>query len=164
MNTRKLSNKQEKKIANDLDGKTIPNSGALKVAASWKADVNTETEKIECKITSKDSYQLHFKDIMKLKGYASKDRGKTPVFIVEFQDRESYVILFCTYDEWKECLLHFETKAKSYSMQRKDLYDWSCKSDQLVGIKFETRYIKIIPYVKWRADIKKEKNANNNSN
>lgn len=93
---KKMSLKQEKRIAKDTDGTLVPLSGALKTSASWKGDVNTESEKFECKITTKEFYVLKFADLSKIRSQALKV-GKEPVFLFEFSQGEfknTYVCLF----------------------------------------------------------------------
>lgn len=56
--TRYFSNKQEKRVAKNLKGKTIPNSGAIMFAAG---DVVTEDWLIECKTKMTESNSMSIK-------------------------------------------------------------------------------------------------------
>lgn len=96
LSKRAFSEKQEKSIAKELGGKTIPNSGGLRTVSSWKGDINTDTEKLECKITNSNKYTLKFSDLSKIRSYALK-YGRDPVFLFEFASgeyRDKYVCLF----------------------------------------------------------------------
>jgi Holliday junction resolvase len=148
MSTRDFSSAQEKKLAEDLDGKLTPNSGGLRTSASWKSDLYTEEEKIEAKITKKDYYVLKFSDLEKLREYAAKHRGRTPVFIFEFFGKEAYVVTFCT--QFPENIEVIETTAKSIKLYREDLYKLSLVG-KFTGIK-ATRNLVIQPYVNWKED------------
>jgi len=66
MNTRKYSNKQEKKVANDIKGKKTANSGAT---LFQKGDVNNKYFCIECKTatTEKQSFSIKKEWIDKIK-------------------------------------------------------------------------------------------------
>lgn len=113
---RKLSNKQEKEVAKALEGKVVINSGATK----WKkGDVDTSEEKIECKITTKDSYTLKFDDLVKIRTQAIKDDCKEPLFIFEFKDISKYIITFVTKEEAKDITV-FQT-LKSMTFERDSL-------------------------------------------
>lgn len=93
---KKMSLKQEKRIAKDVGGSLVPLSGALKTSASWKGDINTKDEKYECKVTTMGAYQLHFKDLSKIRTEAIK-AGKEPVFIFEFLEgpyKAKYACIF----------------------------------------------------------------------
>lgn len=79
MDTRKQSNKQEKRIAKDIGGKVQPASGAR-----WghRRDVKSDNYLIEAKTTSQDSYSLKDADLAFLKKQAYQ-AGKIPAYIIE---------------------------------------------------------------------------------
>jgi hypothetical protein len=146
MSTRDLSSAQEKKLAEELNGKLTPNSGGMSTAASWKSDLYTDEEKIEAKITKKDFYILRFSDLEKLREYAAKHRGRTPVFIFEFFGKEAYNVTFCTgFPKNTEVK---EISTKSIKLYREDLYNHFL-SAEFLGIK-TTRNFLIQPYINWR--------------
>lgn len=64
--TRFYSKKQEKQVAKELDGKVVPNSGAIKFGAG---DVTLDNWLIECKtcIKEKDSFSIKRKWLIKNK-------------------------------------------------------------------------------------------------
>ena len=66
MNTRKLSNAQEKEVAKIIGGRVQPNSGA---GDFKKGDVKHKYAMVECKTsaTTKKSYSVKWDDLMKLK-------------------------------------------------------------------------------------------------
>ena len=100
MNKKKISERQEKKIAKQTNGRVVPLSGGLKTSAQWKGDVNTDYEKIECKVTTLSSYKLMFNDLNKIRSQALK-YGREPVFLFEFINgaKGKYVCLFEPNDE-----------------------------------------------------------------
>lgn len=90
MATLKDSRKQERRLAKEFEGKQTISSGS-----TWlqKADVRTETELVEAKITSAKSYSLKYAELRKLEEQALMD-GRTPVFLVEFLSHgQAYVVL-----------------------------------------------------------------------
>ena len=87
-NVKQRSQKQEKKLAKMLNGITTINSGAL-----WqKNDVIAKNFSVEAKTTKYKSYQLHRGDLKKTEKHALK-QDKLPMFIIDFEDRETYGVL-----------------------------------------------------------------------
>lgn len=76
------SRRQEKRGARDYDGSQNSGSGN-----GWvrKADVRTDSELIEFKTTSKDSFNLRATELRRLWDHALID-GRMPVFDIEFAD------------------------------------------------------------------------------
>jgi len=154
--TKKLSSLQEKKIAKEVEGVTIPASGGLQTSSNWKGDINTESEKFECKITERASYTIKFEDLLTLRTHAIKD-GKDPVFIFEFKDKERYVVSFCGQKEKETAFIHFDTTDKSYLVKESDLRNMSLKyKGPIIGIKFRDkeaktdRYIIVQDFTRWK--------------
>jgi hypothetical protein len=90
MATLKDSQRQERQLAKNLSGSVNSGSGN-----GWlrKADVRTEKELFELKITDKKSYSLKDAELDKLTDQALID-GRIPVFMVEFKSTgNSWVIL-----------------------------------------------------------------------
>jgi hypothetical protein len=90
MATLKDSQRQERQLAKNLNGSVNSGSGN-----GWlrKADVRTEQELFELKITDKKSYSLKDAELDKLTDQALID-GRIPVFMVEFKSTgNSWVIL-----------------------------------------------------------------------
>lgn len=85
------SQRQEKALAGELVGASV-NSGS---GNGWirKADVRTEDELFELKITSAKSYSLKDIELEKLTNQALID-GRIPIFMVEFKTTgNSWVIM-----------------------------------------------------------------------
>lgn len=75
------SQRQEKRAANELDGKVQTGSGNKWFA---KADVKTKSELLECKTTERESYSLKLADLKLHKLQAMKE-GLTPVWQIEIR-------------------------------------------------------------------------------
>lgn len=79
--SKQLSVKQERRIAQDLGGRTTPASGAR-----WGArrDVRSDAWLVEAKTTGQPRYRVEDRDLDFLKKQAYRI-GKTPAYVVEFQ-------------------------------------------------------------------------------
>lgn len=87
----KDSQKQERALAKQLAGASV-NSGS---GNGWirKADVRTDNELFELKVTDAKSYSLKDAELQKLSDQALVD-GRIPVFMVEFRSTSNeWVIL-----------------------------------------------------------------------
>ena len=93
---KKRSQKQEKSVAKQFGGKQVIASGAL-----WFADSDVRTDKflIECKTTEKDYYPLTAKVWEKIEEEAIKDRGRTPLMIIDLEDEDRLVVFNPKYFE-----------------------------------------------------------------
>lgn len=93
---KRRSQKQEKSVAKDFNAKVTVASGAL-----WgmKADVRNGKFLIECKTTEKDYYSLTSKVWEKIEEEAIKDRGRTPLMIIDLEDRDRLVVFNPKYFE-----------------------------------------------------------------
>lgn len=93
---KRRSQKQEKSVAKDFNAKVTVASGAL-----WgmKADVRNDKFLIECKTTEKDYYSLTSKVWEKIEEEAIKDRGRTPLMIIDVEDRDRLVVFNPKYFE-----------------------------------------------------------------
>ena len=93
---KRRSQKQEKSVAKDFNAKVTVASGAL-----WgmKADVRNDKFLIECKTTEKDYYPLTSKVWEKIEEEAIKDRGRTPLMIIDLEDRDRLVVFNPKYFE-----------------------------------------------------------------
>lgn len=78
--TKYLSNKQEKRVAKDIGGKTVIASGSL-----WgmKADARTDKILLECKTTRKDFYRLTTNIWEKINSEAINDGLRLPAMCIE---------------------------------------------------------------------------------
>ena len=86
---KRRSQKQEKSVAKDFSAKTVVASGALWGA---KGDVRNDKFLIECKTTEKDYYTITNKVWEKIVEEALKDRMRTPLLIIDLQDRDRSVV------------------------------------------------------------------------
>jgi hypothetical protein len=83
MDTKEMSKKQEKYIAELFNGRTVIASGAL-----WgsKGDARNEDYLIECKITGKKSFPIKKSVWDKINGEAIKDGLRLPLLIVTLEN------------------------------------------------------------------------------
>ena len=90
MNVRKISQKQEKSVAKDLNARTVVASGALWNA---KADVRNSQFLVECKTTEKDYYTITAKVWEKICKEANRDRMREPLLVIDLHNnhKERYV-------------------------------------------------------------------------
>jgi hypothetical protein len=91
--TRHFSNKQEKSISKDLQGKPQINSGATPF---YKGDVKTEHFLIEAKTTTtpKSSFAIKKEWLVKINNEAFASGSKLPVLAFRFEpDGEDYYVL-----------------------------------------------------------------------
>jgi hypothetical protein len=79
---RKMSQQQEEKVASDLGGRTVLNSGAEKFSGGGDVRVRSEL-RVECKQTEKTFYVLQHSDLLKIWKQAVR-AGESPVFQVRF--------------------------------------------------------------------------------
>lgn len=87
--TKADSEKQEKRIEADVDGKRQPASGSR---WGFKRDVVTASVLIEAKITSKQSYRLNLRDLSFLRKQAYS-QGKIPAYVVSIFGHEDIAII-----------------------------------------------------------------------
>lgn len=129
---RKLSNKQEEKVAEELGGKVMPASGAL---AHSKSDVRVAgSMRIECKFTESDTYILKLADLVKIRNEAVK-KFEMPVFQIEFKgnNKAKYAIVART----NEDIVPMITFNKSLTLHSGDLFSMISKSSPVMGITFD---------------------------
>ena len=81
-NQRKRSKLQEKRIAEDLDGRVQKASGATDFA---KGDVRADGLRVEAKTTSKKSYSLKQSEILKIREEALTGGADEWAMQIEFQ-------------------------------------------------------------------------------
>ena len=92
MATRDFSKKQEKKVAKELGGKVVANSGATRF---FKGDVNCNKFLIECKTKTKESSSINIKKewLEKIKQEANISRKSYYALIFDFGDNNNYAII-----------------------------------------------------------------------
>ena len=90
MNVRKISQKQEKSVAKDLNARTVVSSGALWGA---KADVRNSQFLVECKTTEKDYYTITAKVWEKICKESNRDGMRDPLLVIDLHNnhKERYV-------------------------------------------------------------------------
>lgn len=93
---KKRSQKQEKSVAKDFDAKVVVASGALWGA---KGDVRSDKCLIECKTTEKPYYSVTSKVWEKIEREALKDGMRTPLLIVDLEDKDRVVVFNPKYFE-----------------------------------------------------------------
>lgn len=99
---RRASNKQERKIAEDIGGRTQLASGALPFA---KGDVRKRgVARVEAKFTYAASYVLKEDTILKIMNEAST--SEIPTLVVEFKDKRTNktqtAVAIIPYEAWKK--------------------------------------------------------------
>lgn len=98
--TRFYSRRQENKVAKALNGKVVPNSGAIRFGAG---DVVLDDWLIECKTKTKesDSFTIKREWIEKNKEEAFAMRKANSALVIDFGDGEQYYLIdektFLTY-------------------------------------------------------------------
>lgn len=92
--TKTKANKQEKKLAKDLNLKLTPNSGST---AFRKGDMYTNQFLIESKSTDHESISLKKSWLEKIEEEAILE-GKTPLLILEIKGRRYFVLRERDYD------------------------------------------------------------------
>lgn len=88
--TKYQSNKQEKRVAKDLEAKVTVASGAL---SFQKADVRHDQWLIECKTTSKPYYSLTERTWDKIESQAIKDGIRMPLMCIDLEDGKTKVVV-----------------------------------------------------------------------
>lgn len=85
------SNKQEKRVAEELGGNTVIGSGSLWGA---KGDVRTEDYLIECKTTEKKTYSLSTSTWFKIQKEAVNDGLRIPVMCIDLDSGQKRLAVF----------------------------------------------------------------------
>lgn len=115
---KRRSQKQEKSVAKGFNAKVVVASGALWGA---KGDVRNDKFLIECKTTEKDYYSITTKVWEKIEEEALKDRMRTPLLIIDLQDRDRYVVFnpnqFVKQVNTYEIVPHVHGGCKSYKFK-----------------------------------------------
>lgn len=89
MNKLAKSQKQEKRVAKKIGGKTHARSGGM---PNWKNDVSNKYFLVECKRTDKKQIIIKYKDIERLCENAYLHTDKYPLLNIEIQDKNYYLI------------------------------------------------------------------------
>lgn len=89
MNKLAKSQKQEKRVAKKIGGKTHARSGGM---PNWKNDVSNKYFLVECKRTDKKQIIIKYKDIERLCENAYLHTDKYPLLNIEIQDANYYLL------------------------------------------------------------------------
>lgn len=100
--TKYESNKQEKRVAKEVKGRTVVASGAIDI---FKGDVRSDSLLVECKTTLKDYYVLSYHTWEKIRQEAIRDGMRDPVMCVDLKNGEQRLAIveastFTDYVEW----------------------------------------------------------------
>ena len=117
---KKRSQKQEKSVAKDFNARVTVASGAL-----WgmKSDVRNDKFLIECKTTKKDYYSLTAKVWEKIEEEAIRDRGRTPLMVIDLEDSDRMVVFNPKHFETElpnnyDCTLNEDKKSFRISLKK----------------------------------------------
>lgn len=80
---KKMSQRQERQVAQDIGGRTVAGSGAGRTSGG--SDVRKRGEfRVECKVTEKPYFILTYVDLCKIRDQAIKGGLEMPVFQIRF--------------------------------------------------------------------------------
>ena len=88
--TKYNSNKQEKRVAKDMNAKVTVASGALPFQ---KADVRSDQFLVECKTTKNSYYSLTVRTWEKIQQQAIKDGIRMPLMCIDLEDGKTQVVV-----------------------------------------------------------------------
>ena len=128
MDKRKLSQKQEKRTAKQLNGKVTPGSGCID---NFKGDVRSDRFLCENKFTT-TSYVLKKNVWDKIAKEALRDGIREPIIQLDFyrgMEVYSYVILdYFTFEEYFDIIFYHKTALfttnKSITLHLEDILQW----------------------------------------
>ena len=125
MLVKKKSQKQERQVAREIYGKTVPASGAF---PTFKGDVRSNFYLVECKTTEKDFYVLHYKVWQKIYNEALKDGLREPLMQVDLKDgKERYAVLSeRTFGEYFDVtkLDKVDIRSKTFRIKKSVYINW----------------------------------------
>ena len=94
------SQTQEKTVAQEVSGVTVPASGAID---TFKGDVRSDLFLIECKTTEKDYYVLTFNTWSKICGEALLDNMREPLMQIDLNNGEKRLCVL-NYDAFEDLI------------------------------------------------------------
>lgn len=140
---KKKSQKQESKVAYDLNGKVTIASGALYFQ---KADVRNDKYLVECKFTEKDHYSLTLKTWEKIRSEAIKDGLRIPVMEIEVYGKDPSAFAVMDINDFEA---EFEDNNNYEALLVASMDNSTSKSFRITpSIVTKTIGIKYIPYTK----------------
>lgn len=109
--SQRKSQQQERRVAEELGGRTQPGSGSGDFA---KGDVRVKGEiRAECKTTSAASYSLKLADLVKIHREAALGKLEMPVMSVQFQGPVGTSHRYAVIDwEWFKQLVEIERSVR----------------------------------------------------
>lgn len=124
MDVRKKSQKQEKTVAKNLNGRVTPASGALWGA---KGDVRTDIFLIECKTTDKSSYSLKASIWNKICDEAVADGLRLPLMIISVAGNEFAVIEAALLEDYPQLPFYHDSRKVEHKsfLITSDMSDWT---------------------------------------
>lgn len=120
--SKRISLRQEKQAAVDLGGRTTAGSGAAKFSGGGDVRVMGKI-KLECKVTEKDTYRLHYSDLKKIRTQANKVLEE-PVFQIAFlhPNRTMAKFVIIPWGEVEYANVWY-SKAQSIKLSESDILD-----------------------------------------
>ena len=154
---KKRSQLQEKDVAKNLNAKTVVASGAMWNA---KGDVRSGKFLIECKTTEKEYYSVSSKVWEKIEEEATKDHGRTPLLIIDIEDKDRLVVYSpmyfnCNIKVSKSFLV--DSGKKSFRVSLKLIEEVSNETDDpTTGIEFSIcgKKLSVLMFMKFEDFIK----------
>ena len=123
MDNKKMSNKQENRVAKETGGYTTIASGALYFQ---KADVRLEEYLIECKTTKEPFYKLKRSTWEKIQKEALKDGMRIPLMQIDLEDSK-YRVAILDYNDF----LSFDLEKYLYKKEREETTKKSIRIKEL---------------------------------
>lgn len=116
---KKISNKQERDVAQELNLKTMPASGATRHGGADARSVGKI--RVECKYTDSDKYTLKLADLLKLRNQAIRGGLEEPIFQVWFRTVNSGKYAIVPTVPTDECSLRATKLSKQVVLYSGDL-------------------------------------------
>lgn len=122
---KRISLRQEKLAAADLGGRTTAGSGAAKFSGGGDVRVMGKI-RLECKVTEKDTYRLHYSDLKKIRTQANKVLEE-PVFQIAFlhpnRSMSKFAIIPWDGKKTDDVIKVLYSKSQSIKLLELDLFD-----------------------------------------
>lgn len=149
---KRISLQQEKSTAADLGGRTTTGSGAAKFSGGGDVRVMGKT-RVECKYTEKDTYNLKFKELEKLRKQAIKHL-EYPVFQFAFRETSGRFTRYAViqWDETEAPRTALETPTQTYPLGKLYLHGLIAVGPLQVvfhvkeGNYLKSKYFRVLPW------------------
>lgn len=116
--TKYLSDRQEKEVAEEINGKQVIASGAL---WSMKADVRNDRLLVECKITEKEYYRLTLATWKKIEEQAVKDSIRYPLMCIDVKVKGVFY-RYAVFDPYEIGYPPFDVSVFSSKYRERELF------------------------------------------